>query len=193
MITIKSSEFIVGAVDKQQFPTTPLPEIAFAGRSNVGKSSTLNCLVNRKSLAHVGATPGKTREINFFLINEAFRFVDLPGFGYAKVSKTDKERWQRYIEDYLTAPNRDLKGVIHVVDARHPGLENDLLMAEFLKKTGISYIVAANKIDKLKKNDVARQLRTMEQAFSADIIPFSAEKKTGRPELWQTIEKMLNS
>lgn len=193
MITIKTSEFIVGAVEQSQFPNDNRPEIAFVGRSNVGKSSMINCLLNRRGLAHVGATPGKTREINFFLINEAFRLVDLPGFGYAKVSKSDKERWQKYIETYLVASGRNLKGVVHLIDARHPGQENDLLMASFVKSTGIECIVVANKIDKLKKNEIAKNLRIIEEIFGVKPIAFSAEKKQGRPELWTRLEQWLNS
>ncbi len=192
MITIKSSEFITGAVDKKQFPLDNLPEIAFAGRSNVGKSSLINSLLNRRALARVGNTPGKTREINFFLVNEAFRFVDLPGFGFAKVSKKEQERWRKYIESYLCS-KRNIKAVVHVVDARHPGLENDLLMADFLNNTEILSCVVANKVDKLKKNEIAKSVKKITDIFGKEPILFSTLKKSGKTELWATLERWLGN
>ena len=192
MITIKSSEFITGAVSPKQFPPDKFPEIVFVGRSNVGKSSLINSLLNRKNLARVGNTPGKTREINFFLINEAFRFVDLPGFGYAKVSKTEMEKWKKYIESYLCA-KRDIRVVVHIVDARHPGLENDLLMADFLNSLELPSCIVANKVDKLKKNEIAKSIREITDIFGREPILFSAFKKKGKPELWQFLEKQLNN
>jgi GTP-binding protein len=192
MITIKSSEFITGAVDVKQFPQNNLPEIAFVGRSNVGKSSLINNLLNRKALARVGKTPGKTREINFFLINEAFRFVDLPGFGFAKVSKKEKARWRQYIESYLCS-KRNIKAVVHVVDARHPGLENDLLMADFLNNTELLSCIVANKVDKLKQNEITKSVRQITDIFGKEPILFSALKKRGKAELWTTLERWLGN
>ena len=190
MITIKSSEFITGAVDKKQFPTENLPEIAFAGRSNVGKSSLINSLLNRKGLARIGNTPGKTREINFFLINESFRFVDLPGFGFAKVSKKEKQRWRKYIESYLSS-KRNIKAVVHVVDARHPGLENDLLMADFLNNNDLLSCIVANKVDKLKRNEIAKSVREITDIFGKEPILYSSLKKLGKAELWATLGRWL--
>ncbi len=187
---IKSSEFITGAVEPKQFPDDNIPEIAFAGRSNVGKSSLINNLLNRKALARIGNTPGKTREINFFLINESFRFVDLPGFGYAKVSKKEKERWRRYIEAYLCS-KRNIKAIVHVVDARHPGLENDLIMADFLNNTGLLSCIVANKIDKLKKNEIIKSSREIVEIFGKDPILYSTLKNQGKAELWKTLERWL--
>ncbi|MFA6716060.1 MAG: ribosome biogenesis GTP-binding protein YihA/YsxC [Victivallaceae bacterium] len=190
MILIKSSRFITGAVDKKQFPQDNLPEIAFAGRSNVGKSSLINNLLNRKTLVKVGNTPGKTREINFFLVNEAFRFVDLPGFGYAKVSKSEQERWKNYIESYLFS-KRDIRAVVHVVDARHPGLENDLLMADFLNHAGLPSCIVANKADKLKKNETAKAVKQIADIFGKQPILYSTLKKRGKAELWKVLESWL--
>jgi GTP-binding protein len=187
---VKSSEFITGAVGPEQFPGNNLPEIAFAGRSNVGKSSLINNLLNRKALARVGNTPGKTREINFFLINESFRFVDLPGFGYAKVSKKERERWRQYIEAYLLA-GRNIKAIVHIVDARHPGLENDLIMADFLHNTKLPHCIVANKVDKLKQNEIAKSSRAITEIFGQKPILYSTLKNRGKAELWKTLDQWL--
>lgn len=190
MITIKTSEFITGAVDKKQFPPDNMPEIAFVGRSNVGKSSLINSLLNRRGLARIGNTPGKTREINFFLVNNSFRFVDLPGFGYAKVSKKEMERWRRYIESYLLS-KRKIAAIVHVVDARHPGLENDLLMADFLNNAELLSCIVANKVDKLKKKDLVKSVREITDIFGKDPVLFSSLKKRGKDELWKVLERWL--
>lgn len=187
---VKSSEFITGAVAPEQFPGDKLPEIAFAGRSNVGKSSLINNLLNRKALARVGNTPGKTREINFFLVNETFRFVDLPGFGYAKVSKKEKEKWRRYIEAYLLS-GRNIKAIVHIIDARHPGLENDLIMADFLHNTQLPNCIVANKVDKLKQNEIAKASRAIAEIFGQEPILYSTLKNRGKAELWKTLEQWL--
>ena len=190
MINIKSSNFITGAVEKKQFPSENLAEIVFAGRSNVGKSSLINSLLGRRALARVGNTPGKTREINFFLINDAFRFVDLPGFGYAKVSRKEMDRWKNYIETYFRS-DRNIKMIVHVVDARHPGLENDLMMAEFLNQTGLPGCIVANKADKLKKNDLVKCVRKITEIFGQEPVLYSTLKKRGKAELWNIIEQGL--
>jgi GTP-binding protein len=187
---IKSSDFITGAVDEKQFPVNNLPEIAFVGRSNVGKSSLINNLLNRKALARVGNTPGKTREINFFLINEAFRFVDLPGFGFAKVSKKEKARWRKYIESYLCA-KRNIKAVVHVVDARHPGLENDLIMADFLNNNELLSCIVANKVDKLKQNQITKSVSEISDIFGKKPILYSTVKNRGQSELWATLDRWM--
>ena len=187
---VTSSEFITGAVDKKQFPEDNLPEIAFVGRSNVGKSSLINNLLNRRALARIGNTPGKTREINFFLVNESLRFVDLPGFGFAKVSKKEKERWRRYIESYLLS-KRNIKAIVHVVDARHPGLENDLIMADFLNNTELLSCIVANKIDKLKQNEIAKSAKKITEIFGKEPILYSTLKNRGKSELWQTLDRWL--
>jgi GTP-binding protein len=190
MINIKNSKFITGAVEEKQFPRESLPEIVFAGRSNVGKSSLINSLLGRRSLARIGNTPGKTREINFYLVNDAFRFVDLPGFGYAKVSRKEMDRWKNYIETYLNS-GRDIKMVIHIVDARHPGLENDLMMADFLKQTGLPGCIVANKADKLKKNDLTKCVRKISEVFGQEPVLYSTLKKRGKTELWNVLEREL--
>lgn len=190
MITIHSAEFLLGAVSVNQFPANNLPEIAIAGRSNVGKSSLINCMLNRKNLTYVGNTPGKTREINFFLINEVFRFVDLPGFGYAKVSKKEKEKWRGFIEGYLSA-ERNIKGVIQLVDSRHPGQENDIVMTDFLNAVGLPSCLVATKIDKLSNNQKAKSMKQFDDIFGCKPLPFSSVKKQGKPELWKVIEGWL--
>ncbi|MDD5728689.1 MAG: ribosome biogenesis GTP-binding protein YihA/YsxC [Victivallales bacterium] len=192
MINIKSAEFITGAVDKKQFPSSSLPEIVFAGRSNVGKSSLINSLLGRRSLARVGNTPGKTREINFFLVNEAFRFVDLPGFGYAKVAGKELDRWKSYIETYFSS-GRHIKMVVHVIDARHPGLDNDLTMADFLKASGLPGCIVAGKADKLKQNERLKSVRRITEIFGQEPVLYSALKKSGRTELWNVLEAALKN
>lgn len=187
---VKSSEFITGAVDPKQFPGDKLPEIAFAGRSNVGKSSLINNLLNRRALARVGNTPGKTREINFFMVNESFRFVDLPGFGYAKVSKKEMERWRQYIEAYLLS-ERNIKAIVHIVDARHPGLENDLIMADFLRNAKLPTCIVANKVDKLKQNEITKSSNAIAEIFGSKPILYSTLKNRGKAELWKTLEQWL--
>jgi len=187
---IKSSDFITGAVDKKQFPIDNLPEIAFVGRSNVGKSSLINNLLNRKALARIGNTPGKTREINFFLINEAFRFVDLPGFGFAKVSKKEKARWRQYIESYLCS-QRNIKAIVHVVDARHPGLENDLVMADFLNNAELLSCIVANKVDKLKQKEIPKSVKQITEIFGKKPILYSTLKNSGKAELWASLDRWL--
>jgi len=189
---IKSSEFITGAVDPKQFPLNNLPEIAFVGRSNVGKSSLINNLLNRRGLARIGNTPGKTREINFFLINESFRFVDLPGFGFAKVSKKEKARWRQYIESYLSS-QRNIKAIVHVVDARHPGMENDLVMADYLNNTELLSCIVANKVDKLKQNAIAKSAKEITEIFGKEPILYSTLKNRGKSELWTTLERWLTN
>lgn len=190
MISIKTSDFVAGAVSQEQFPVDNLPEIAFAGRSNVGKSSAINCLLNRKGLARASATPGKTREINFYLVNNAFRLVDLPGFGYAKVSHESQARWQSYIDDYLLAKRR-LKGVVQMIDVRHPDQDNDLRMAEFLREAGLRACVVANKCDKLNRGELAKCLREVERIWGMAPIAFSAEKRLGRDDLWRVMQSWL--
>jgi GTP-binding protein len=183
---IKQSEFITSAVKPSQYPEDEMVEVAFVGRSNVGKSSIINSLTNRRSLAKVSGTPGKTRLINFFLINNSFRLVDLPGYGYAKVSKVEKESWGQIIESYLL--NRpQLKKVVLLVDSRHKPTGDDVLMYKWIKHYGHETLIVATKKDKLKKSEVPKSEKlireTLELSSNEKIMFFSSLNKEGREEL----------
>ena len=191
---IKSADLIAVAVKKHQYPEEDMKEIAFAGRSNVGKSSLLNLLVNRKGLARVSGSPGKTRTINFYQINDAFRIVDLPGYGYAKVSKSVTENWGDMIEGYL----KDREGLIKVVqlvDIRHTPSGQDIQMYEWLKHYGLDGLVVATKADKVSRNELAKRLKdirdTLGLSVEDKIIPVSALKRTGYEELLMELDKLL--
>ena len=184
------AEFIRSAVAPKDFPRGPVPQVAFAGRSNVGKSSVINRLLNRKNFAKVGAAPGKTTHINYFLIDEKLYLVDLPGYGYAKVSKAEKERWGRLIESWFADAELLTLGV-SIVDARHRPTADDRTMADWFKASGKPFVVVANKLDKLKKSEIAPNLalirETLDLPDEVEIIPFSAEKGTGKQELLNAI------
>ena len=147
---VTSADIVISAVKPEQYPESDMPEIALAGRSNVGKSSFINKMLNRKSLARTSSKPGKTQTLNFFIINESFHFVDVPGYGYAKVSKTERAAWGRMIETYITS-RKQLKAVLLIVDLRHPPTQDDILMYDFLKHHQIPCIVVATKADKIPK------------------------------------------
>ncbi len=187
---IKQSEFITSAVTPKQYPEENRLEIAFVGRSNVGKSSIINSLTNRKSLAKVSGTPGKTRLINFFLINNTFHLVDLPGYGYAKVSKTEKQSWGKIIEDYLLK-RPQLKKVVLLVDSRHKPSEDDILMYKWIKHYGHITLVVATKKDKLKKSEIPKSEKlireTLELSKDEKIMFFSSLNKEGREELLEEL------
>ena len=193
-MVIKKAELETVAVKKNQYPEDTMAEIAFAGRSNVGKSSLLNLLTNRKSLARVSGNPGKTRTINFYRINDAFRIVDLPGYGYAKVSKSERERWGKLMEAYFAAPDLIDLGVM-LVDARHKPTANDVTMADFFLQSGKPFIVVANKLDKLKKSEVGPNLACIRETLGLPeevaVIPFSAEKGDGREVLLSFVLKAV--
>lgn len=181
-------------VKREQYPDDKKPEIAFVGKSNVGKSSLINAMLNRKKLARTSGSPGKTRTINFYNVEDKLYFVDLPGYGYAKASKSEIERWGHMIEDYLL--NRpQLKGIILLVDMRHEPGQNDLQMYEWLKFYGYRIIIAATKSDKLKRSELGKHKAMLIRAFglSAEdvLIPFSSETKAGKEELWQLLEELL--
>lgn len=187
-------EFLCSAVKKGQYPAEDRPEIAFAGRSNVGKSSLINLLTNNRNAAKVSSSPGKTRTINFFLINGSFRIVDLPGYGYAKVSKSVSQDWGRMMEEYLSArPN--LKKVIQLVDIRHEPTAQDVQMYDYLRYYGLSGIVVATKADKVSRNEQGKALsliaKTLNTGESDVIIPVSALKKTGQDRLLGCMESLL--
>ncbi len=191
---IKQSEFIISAVAPAQYPKDNRVEIAFVGRSNVGKSSLINTLTNRRKLVKVSGTPGKTRLVNFFLINNEFYFVDLPGYGYAKVSKVEKESWGKVIETYLT--NREqLKKIILLVDCRHKPSSDDINMYKWIKHYNYDIIVVATKIDKLTKNELQKNLKMIRETLSLDpsdeLLTFSSLKKYGKEELLDIISEAL--
>ena len=182
-------EFLISAAAPKDFPKTRLPEIAFAGKSNVGKSSVINRLLQRKNFARVGDKPGKTIHVNYFTIDNTCYLVDLPGYGYAQVSQKEKERWGKLMEDYFAAGRIDL-GVL-IVDYRHPPTKNDITMARWFLDSGCPFVVVANKMDKLKKSELEPNLVTIREDLelpeSCPIIPFSAEKGNGRDELMRLI------
>ena len=178
-------DFLISAASPKDFPKTRLPEIAFAGKSNVGKSSVINRILQRKNFARVGEKPGKTIHVNYFTVDSKCYFVDLPGYGFAKVSAKEKERWGKLMEDYFAANRIDL-GVM-IVDYRHPPTNNDITMASWFIESGCPFVVVANKMDKLKKSELEPNLVTIREDLAlpegTPIIPFSAEKGNGREEL----------
>ncbi len=177
--------FLISAASPKDFPVNRLPEIAFAGKSNVGKSSVINRILNRKNFARVGDKPGKTIHVNYFVIDSKAYFVDLPGYGYAKVSQSEKDRWGKLMEDYFASDRIDL-GVL-IVDSRHAPTNNDITMARWFLDSGCPFVVVANKLDKLKKSEIEPNLRTIREDLelpeNCPVIPFSAEKGTGRDDL----------
>ena len=190
---INKSDFVISAVGKKQYPDQGFPEVAFAGRSNVGKSSLINTLINRKNLARTSGRPGKTQTINFYLINDNFHLVDLPGYGFAKVSKDIKAKWSEFIEEYLNdRPN--LVGIIQLIDLRHPPTEDDVMMYEWLKHLGVPFILVATKADKLSKGQHLRHKKIIREKLlinNADIHLFSSETKIGREEVLKWIVEHL--
>ena len=188
-MNLQNVEFLISAASPKDFPRTRLPEIAFAGKSNVGKSSVINRLLQRKNFARVGEKPGKTIHGNYFTVDKCSYFVDLPGYGYAKVSQAEKDRWSRLMEDYFAAGRIDL-GIL-IVDARHAPTNNDITMARWFLDSGCPFVVVANKLDKLKKSEIAPNLQTIREDLElpeeCPVIPFSAEKGDGRDELMKYI------
>ena len=191
---IRKAELEATAVRADQYPPDDLPEIAFAGRSNVGKSSLLNLLTGRKSLARVSGSPGKTRTINFYRINDRFRIVDLPGYGYAKVSKSESEKWGEMMERYLEH-REGLRKVVQLVDIRHRPTAQDVQMYEYLRYYGLDGIVVATKADKLSRNEQAKQLREIRKVLGMKpddlLLPVSALKRTGQETLWGVMESLV--
>ena len=177
--------FLISAASPKNFPSNRLPEIAFAGKSNVGKSSVINRILNRRNFARVGDKPGKTIHVNYFTVDNVCYFVDLPGYGYAKVSQSEKDRWGKLMEDYFASGRIDL-GIL-IVDARHAPTNNDITMANWFIESGCPFVVVANKLDKLKKSEIEPNLSTIRQDLelpeNCPVIPFSAEKGTGKDDL----------
>ena len=188
------AEFVRSAAKPSDFPRDGLPQVVFAGRSNVGKSSAINRLLNRKNFARVGSAPGKTTHINYFLIDKKLYLVDLPGYGYAKVSKQERDRWGRLIEAWFADTGRMAVGVL-IVDARHKPTEDDCTMAQVFLSAGKPFLVLANKLDKLKKSEAVGNLlrvrETLSLPESTAVIPFSAEKGDGKAELLKEILNCL--
>ncbi|NLY87046.1 MAG: YihA family ribosome biogenesis GTP-binding protein [Clostridiales bacterium] len=193
---INKSELEAVAVKPSQYPEPNLPEIAFAGRSNVGKSSLLNFITGRKSLARVSGTPGKTRTINFYLCNDEFRIVDLPGYGYARLGRAEKADWGKMMESYLEKRENLLK-VIQLVDIRHKPSAQDVQMYEYLKYYGFDGIVVATKADKVSNNEKAKCIKEIRKTLDMNkndiVIPISSLKKTGDEELLDVVENLINS
>ena len=189
-INFNQAEFVRSAVKPEQFIYDGRPQVTFAGRSNVGKSSVINRLLNRKNFARVGATPGKTSQINYFRIDNKIYFTDLPGYGYAQVSQAERDRWGRLMESYFAAEGLVTLG-IQIVDARHKPTADDVTMCDWFKQSGCPLIVVANKLDKLKKSEIAPNLavirQTLELGDEVLVIPFSAEKGTGKTDLLAAI------
>lgn len=194
-MNLNNVEFLISAASTKDFPGNRLPEIAFAGKSNVGKSSVINRVLQRKNFARVGDKPGKTIHINYFTVDKTCYFVDLPGYGYAKVSQAEKDRWGRLMEAYFAAGRIDL-GVL-IVDARHAPTNNDITMARWFLDSGCPFVVVANKLDKLKKSELIPNMQTIREDLELPedtvLLPFSAEKGTGREELIRLILAAVNA
>ncbi len=190
----RKAEFMISAVKPQQYPEGTRPELAVSGRSNVGKSSLINKLVNRKGLAKVGKTPGKTQTINFFNINDEWYLVDLPGYGYAKVSQETRMQWGKMMQTYFRL-RENLKGVIQLVDIRHQPTEEDRMMLEMLKVNNIPVLVVATKADKIARGQRPKYLKIIAESFKMSdwktIIPFSSEDATGLQELNQAMDDII--
>lgn len=192
---IRKADFLTAAVSSSQYPPPDRPEIAFAGRSNVGKSSLINAMLNRRGLARISSEPGKTRAINFYDINSLLYFVDLPGYGYAKVSKEEKKSWARIIEEYLIM-RESLIDVVLLVDIRHEPTSDDRLMYSWIKSNKKNVTVVATKSDKIPKSQYQKQLSAIRKTLKMDnddrLIKFSSQTKQGREELWGLFDAMLN-
>ena len=194
MKQIQKAEIVMSAVSQEQYPKDMLPEIAVAGRSNVGKSSFINSLLNRKGLARTSSKPGKTRTINFFLIDDQFYLVDVPGYGYAKVSKQERNKWGRMMDEYFTQ-RETLKLTVLLVDSRHEPSALDIQMYDFLKHYGLPTLVVATKSDKVKPSKRPRHLKAIKEGLDVEsgdeVILYSSEKLEGRNEIWKYINDYL--
>jgi GTP-binding protein len=191
---VTSSDIVISAVRPEQYPETDLPEFALAGRSNVGKSSFINKMLNRKGLARISSKPGKTQTLNFYLINEILHFVDVPGYGYAKVSKTERAAWGRMIETYFTT-REQLKAAVLIVDLRHPPTEDDVMMYDFLKHYEIPCIIIATKADKIPKGKWQKHLKVTKETLQLEkedhIVVFSSETGEGKDQAWSIIQSYI--
>lgn len=190
---VTSADIVISAVRPNQYPDTQLPEIALAGRSNVGKSSFINKMLNRKALARTSSKPGKTQTLNFFLINEKLFYVDVPGYGYAKVSKSEREAWGKMIETYITS-REQLRAVVLLVDLRHSPTKDDVMMYEFLKHYEIPVIIIATKADKIPKGKWEKHAKvvreTMQIEEGDELVLFSSETGMGKEKAWSIIDRL---
>ena len=193
-MNVSNAELFGVAVGKKGYPQDGLPEVAFAGRSNVGKSSLINAMMNRKALARRSQSPGKTRTINFYIVEKKLYFVDLPGYGYAKLKKTEASRIGRMTENYIVS-RHTLKFIILILDIRHEPSDNDKMMFDFLRRNDFKIIIAATKADKLNRSELNKNVEMIKKSLQLDekdvLIPFSSESKTGRDELWSVLEDGL--
>ena len=193
-MNLHNVEFLLSAASPKDFPRDRLPEIAFAGKSNVGKSSVINRILQRKNFARVGEKPGKTIHVNYFTVDKKCYFVDLPGYGFAKVSRAEKDRWAKLMDQYFASDRIDLG--VFIVDARHAPTHNDITMSRWFLESGCPFVVVANKLDKLKKSEIEPNLQQIREDLElpddCPVIPFSAEKGTGRDDLINIILKAVN-
>ena len=193
-LNVNKAEFIKSAASPKQFIQSSIPSVVFAGKSNVGKSSVINRMLNRKNFARVGASPVKTIHVNYFFIDQKIYFVDLPGYGYAKVSQAERDRWGKLMEDFFATPGLINLGVM-IVDARHKPTADDVTMAEWFKSSGCRLVVVANKLDKLKKSEIEPNMQQIRETLTLPeevlLIPFSAEKGQGRELLLAEIVKLI--
>ncbi|MFZ0371455.1 MAG: ribosome biogenesis GTP-binding protein YihA/YsxC [Halobacillus sp.] len=192
---VNYADIVISAASKKQYPKAPIPEIALAGRSNVGKSSFINKMIQRKNLARTSSKPGKTQTLNFYIINDLFHFVDVPGYGYAKVSKKERAKWGEMMEEYFSE-REQLRATALIIDSRHKPTEDDVIMYNYLKHFGLPVMVIATKLDKLKKSQKHKQLKTIQQVLEMDeedtLIPFSSETGEGKELAWKTMLAHLN-
>jgi GTP-binding protein len=191
---VTSSDIVISAVKPEQYPSEPLPEFALAGRSNVGKSSFINKMINRKALARTSSKPGKTQTLNFYIINDMMHFVDVPGYGYAKVSKTERAAWGKMIETYFQ--NREqLRAALLIVDLRHPPTKDDCAMYGFLKHHNLPCIVIATKVDKIPKGKWQKHLKVTRETLQMDkedeLLLFSSETGEGKEQAWAVLKRYM--
>ncbi|TYS68970.1 YihA family ribosome biogenesis GTP-binding protein [Sutcliffiella horikoshii] len=191
---VTQAEIVISAVKPEQYPSELLPEFALAGRSNVGKSSFINKMINRKNLARTSSKPGKTQTLNFYLINEMLHFVDVPGYGFAKVPKSERDAWGRMMETYLTS-REQLRAVLQIVDLRHPPSKDDVTMYEYLKHYELPVVVIATKADKIPKGKWQKHLKVIRETLGMnkedELILFSSETGQGKDEVWGMLQKRM--
>ena len=193
-MNVKNPKFEISAVSPKQYPKNDLPQIVLVGKSNVGKSSFINTMINRKSLARTSSEPGKTRQINFYNIDETFYFVDLPGYGYSKMSKQEQDKVGSFIEQYLVK-SKNIALVIFLIDIRHNPTENDRLMYDYIIRSGLPFIILANKADKIAPTKVEGTVKDLQKQINpigdSTMLPFSAEKKIYTEDVWKIIDEYI--